>query len=486
MRLLLLLAPLLSVSLQAAVAGQEAESTSHERPNVVLILTDDLGWGDLRCYNPLSAIPTPHLDRLAEEGMRFTDAHSPSAVCTPTRYSLLTGRYAWRSRLKKGVLMGYSANLIEVGRLTLASLLKQRNYHTACIGKWHLGLGPSGRTDYQQPLRPGPLEHGFDRFFGIPASLDMAPYLYVDQDRPLQAATETVAGSKQRRDGGGGYWRRGAIAPDFRHQDVLPRLIDESIRYLEGRAEEPDKPFFLYLPLTAPHTPWMPEERYQGRSQAGPYGDFVCMVDDQVGRLLAALDRLQLKGDTLVLFTSDNGAHWNAGDKEKYAHRANGPWRGQKADIHEGGHRVPFLARWPGRVPAGSIRSQILSHTDVMATLAALLEIQLPTDAGEDSLNQLPVLLGRAETPRTAVVHHSHQGMFAIRQGPWKLILGLGSGGFTPPSFRKAKDGEGEGQLYHLGEDRGESRSRYLEHPERVAELSALLRRYQETGRSRP
>jgi arylsulfatase A-like enzyme len=475
-------------------SGRVADSPSADdpseaaRPHIVLILADDLGYGDPRSWNPDSEIPTPAFDRLAAEGIRLTDAHTPSAVCSPTRYGLLTGRYAWRTRLRSGVLWGNSRALIEPGRTTIPSLLRDRGYATAGIGKWHLGLGDTEPVDYGAPLRPGPLEAGFDTYFGIPASLDMPPYLFLDNDRVARESTGWIGGSDPRRDGGEGFWRAGAIAPGFRHAEVLPTLTARAVRVIERHAErQPERPLFLYLALTAPHTPWLPGEGFRGGSGAGPYGDFVMQVDASVGEVLAALDRTGMTDETLVIATSDNGAHWLPRDIERWGHRANGALRGQKADIWEGGHRVPFVARWPGFVPAGSVSGETVCLTDLLATVASLLGTTLPDDAGEDSFDILPVLLGRAaEHGERAVVHHSLDGMFAIRQGRWKLVLGLGSGGFTPPAWiDPAPDGP-SGQLYDLVSDPGEEHDLYRERPEVVARLSSLLDRYRREGRSRP
>ncbi|HEY8506317.1 MAG TPA: arylsulfatase [Gemmataceae bacterium] len=478
---------LLSLAGLPALAGPPGLRAA-DRPNIVFVLADDLGQGDLGCYNRESKIPTPNLDRLAAQGMRFTDAHSPSSVCTPTRYGVLTGRYCWRSRLKSGVLQGYDPLLIEPGRVTVASLLKRHGYATAGVGKWHLGLGDRNPTDYARPLRPGPLTVGFDSYFGIPASLDMPPYLYVENDRPAEAATETIEAGRMRRKGGGGFWRAGAIAPGFRHIDVLPRITERAVRFIEKHAaESPRKPFFLYVALSAPHTPWMPTEEFRGMSGAGPYGDFVAQVDDCVGRVAAALEKTNLAGSTLFLFTSDNGAHWTPQDIERYGHLANGQRRGQKADIWEGGHRVPFIARWPGKVQPGAVSDRLVCLTDFLATAAAVAGAELPEGAGEDSYDMLPALLGTAGGPvREAVVHHSADGMFAIRQGYWKLIEGLGSGGFSAPRREKPTPGGPEGQLYNLADDPREQKNLYLEKPEIVSRLSKLLTKYREQGHSRP
>ncbi|MBM3786015.1 MAG: hypothetical protein FJW30_16770 [Acidobacteria bacterium] len=447
----------------AALAAQA------DRPNIVYVLADDLGWGDLRCYNAASAVATPNADRLAREGMRFTDMHSPSSVCTPTRYGILTGRYCWRTSLKRGVLWGYSPNLIEPGRLTAASLLKSAGYATGGVGKWHLGLGTGEKTDYSKPLQPSPLDHGFEYFFGIPASLDIDPYLYFENDRVVEAASAETPGSDTPR---GIFWRKGAIAPSFKLENVLPELIDKAVAFVR---RDHKKPYFLYLPLTAPHTPWMPHEK--GRTGGGTYTDFVAMVDQMLGRVMEAIGT----SNTLLIFTSDNGAAWREEDKAKFAHRANAGWRGQKADIWEAGHRIPFLARWPGRIPAGRVQNTLGCLTDFMATVADIAGVALPRDAGEDSYSLLPALRGKAGS-RRAIVHHSGDGMFSIREGSWKLALGLGSGGFSQP---QRIPGPG-GQLYDLSKDPGETNNLYDRRADVVARLTKLLERYQQQGYSRP
>ena len=455
------------------------------QPNIVIILADDLGYGDLRSYNAASKIPTVNLDRFAAEGMRFTDAHSPSSVCSPTRYGLLTGRYAWRTRMKKGVLNGYSPLLIEPGRWTLASLVKQRGYATAAIGKWHLGLGAAEPADFSQRLEPGPNTVGFDYFFGIPASLDMPPYVFVENHAATVPPTGTTAASEMRRKGGDGFWRAGAIAPGFTHEGVLPALTEKAVSFIEKQS--PAKPFLLYLPLTAPHTPWMPTAEFRGKSGADYYGDFVAQVDAAVGRVLRALERANVGGNTLVIFTSDNGAHWLPSDIEKWGHRANDGLRGQKSDIWEAGHRIPFIARWPGKIKAGRTRPDLVCLTDLFATVAAIVDVPLPRDAAEDSFSLLPTLLGRKRHApiREAIVHHSGDGTFGIREGPWKLALALGSHGFSEPRSITPKPGEAEGQLYNLADDPQEQRNLWLQKPEIVARLTALLKKYQTEGRSR-
>ncbi len=474
-------------------------------PNLVFILADDLGYGDPRCYNPDSKIPTPHLDRLATEGLRFTDLHTPSAVCTPTRYGLLTGRYAWRSRLKSGVLWGWSPPLIEPGRLTLPALLRERGYVTAGFGKWHLGLGWATRepvnfgdgpkpaadvtlVDYGRPLSGGPLTAGFDSYFGIPASLDMEPYVWIENDRCVAAPTAWCAGDKHQRQGGGGFYRAGPMAPDFRHEEVLPEITRRAVRFLETQARaDRRRPFFAYVALSSPHDPWLPTGRFRGLSRAGPRGDFVAQTDHCVGEILAALDRLGLARDTMVVFTSDNGAHWLPGENQQYQHAANGPWRGQKADIHEGGHRVPGLVRWPGRVKPGTVTGHLACLTDFFATVAELVGARLPPDAAEDSFSFAHLLVGRrpAQPVRSSLVMHSGRGLFALRRGGWKLVEGLGSGGFTPPERVQPRPGEPPGQLYDLYTDPAETTNRYAEQPTVVAALRAELEAIRQNGRSR-
>ncbi len=459
-----------------------------DRPDVVVILADDLGYGDLGCYNSASKIPTPNLDRLAAEGMRFLDAHSPSAVCSPTRYGLLTGRYCWRTRLKSGVLWGTSPSLIAPERTTLPMLFRAKGYRTACVGKWHLGFGDAKATDYTKPLRPGVISIGFDSFFGIPSSLDIPPYLYVKDESAVGELSTRIEKSAHRRQKGGGYWREGKIAPGFRHADVLDRLADEAIDVLTAR-RSPAQPVFLYLPLTAPHTPWLPHESFRRTSGAGYYGDFVVHVDAAVGRVLSAIESAGRQDDTLVVFTSDNGAHWYQRDIDEFGHRANRHLRGQKADIWEGGHRVPFLVRWPGRVRPGTTSNQLVCLTDIFATCAELLGEALPPDSGEDSFSFLARLEGGVpERPRRTIVHHSLDGMFAIRDGRWKLILGLGSGGFSAPRrVDPAKSPNGtEVQLYDLASDPSETLNRARERPEIADRLQVILEGYRTSGRSRP
>ena len=459
----------------------EKQVNNHDsKTNIIFILADDMGYGDPGCYNDHSKIPTPNMDKLANEGMRFTDAHSPSAVCTPTRYGVLTGRYAWRSRMKNGVLNGYSRSLIEDGRPTVASLLKEQGYQTGCIGKWHLGFQPYDSTvekvdpvDYDQPLIPGPNQYGFDYFWGIPASLDMPPYIYVENGKPVELPTDQVEDSGHRRQNGGGFWRGGPIAPNFRHIDVLPDLTKQAVRYVE-QATRQDQPFFLYFPLTAPHTPWMPIPEFEGKSDAGYYGDFTMQVDWSIGQLMATLESAGVENETLIIVTSDNGSHWYQNDIEKFGHHSNYHWRGQKADIWEGGHRVPFIARWPEKIEANTISDQTICLTDLFNTVADITASPL---SAEDSFSILPALKNPNFTGsiRSSIVNHSASGTFAIRRENWKLIEGLGSGGFSSPRSEETKPNGPKGQLYNLAQDPGELTNQYLDQPKIVQELLELL-----------
>lgn len=464
-------------------------------PNIVFILADDMGYGDPGCYNPDSKIPTPHIDKLAMEGIRFTDAHTPSSVCTPTRYGILTGRYCWRSPLKEGVLWGYDLPLIENARLTLPKILQHAGYRTACIGKWHLGLpwqlnqdkpqagnnnnafraGPDDVNIYK-PLRNHGLKSiGFDYFFGIPASLDMDPYVYIENDEPVTLPTDTVAAcNRDAKNYSRGFWRGGPIAPDFKHQDVLPEITSRTINYIEKNRVN-NQPFFLYVALTAPHTPWLPAEEFRGKSQAGKYGDFVRMVDHAIGQISQSLRDNNLEENTLLVFTSDNGAHMDYIGAE-YQHDANFMWRGQKADIHEGGHRIPLLIKWPGKVNPGTTSDQLVCLTDFVATFAEMVQYELPQGQAGDSYSLMPALLNTSKVQvRNEIVMHSLDGMYGVRSGNWKYIDGRGSGGFTSPKRIVPQPGEAKGQLFNLTDDPKESNNLFFDYPEKVAELKALL-----------
>lgn len=456
------------------------------KPNIIYILADDMGYGDISCLNKNSKINTVHFDRMAKEGIAFTDAHSSSAVCTPSRYSILTGRYNWRSSLKKGVLNGFSLPLIEEGRMTVASLLREHGYKTACVGKWHLGMewaktgDGESEIDYREPIRNGPISHGFDYYYGISASLDMPPYVYIENDRVTQLPDRIT-----RNDDPMAFWREGATAPDFDHQQVLPKLTAKALEWIE---QYKDEPFFIYFPLPAPHTPILPSEAFAGQSGTNAYGDFVLMCDDVIGQIMNKLDDLHLSENTIVIYTSDNGCSPKANYEElaTFGHHPSYVFRGHKADIYEGGHRIPLIVKWPECIQAERISDEPVCLTDLLATVADVLDVTLPPNAGEDSVSNLPIWanLPHEQPLREAIVHHSIQGAFSIRQGKWKLELCPGSGGWSFPKPGDEPAGSPLYQLYDLSDDIGETNNVVDAHPDIVQSMKLVLERYQESGRS--
>jgi arylsulfatase A len=465
-------------------------------PNILFILADDMGYGDIQAFNPKSTIPTPNLNRLAEEGMRFTDAHSGSAVCTPTRYGIVTGRYCWRTRLKSGVLFPPNDQpLIGPDRLTVAGMLKRKGYHTACFGKWHLGFewarDDQGQVDFSQPIKYGPTDVGFDEFFGIAGSLDMIPYVFYRNHNPTQKATETQPALKFPR-----FIRKGPKAKDFDPGKVLDTLAEEAISYIERRSKAGSS-FFLYLCLTAPHKPVWPAERFKGKAHVGPYGDFVAQVDDSVGRVLRTLEKTNVAQNTLVIYSSDNGSYMyrlpeNKPDHTQDAgiqgyrpenHQPNANWRGTKADIWEAGHHIPFIVRWPGHVTPGTRCDQTICLCDFMATCAEIINFKLPDNAAEDSFSLLPLILGKTQTiSRAPVIHHSGNGMFSLRDGKWKMVFGNGSGGREKPigkPFQKPYF------LFDLENDPSETTNLIDKYPEIAKRLEEELKTIMNNGRSR-
>lgn len=499
------------LTLGAVFVALVTVAAASERPNIVVILADDLGYGDVACYNPQSKIPTPNLDAMAGAGIRFTDAHSPSAVCSPTRYALLTGAYAWRSALKSSVLWAWDGPLIAEGTPTLPGMLKDAGYDTACIGKWHLGWdwatkdgsrpndaipmgkwdeavrGPLGDTiDFSRPIASGPTTRGFGYYFGDDVP-NFPPYCFIENNRllgvPDRPKPESMFGSP------------GPMVEGWDLTKVLPALAESAVAFIDAEPgaapynKQADAPFFLYLSLTSPHNPVAPAPEFIGKSGAHRYGDFVVETDWVVGRVMEALKEAGVYENTLVIFTSDNGSPANDGENMSgkpgsvlaYGHNPSHVYRGMKADIWEGGHRVPFIAQWSGRISAGAISKEIICHVDLMATLSSLTGAKLADNAAPDSYDIFPALSGEViATPiREATVYHSINGMFAIRQGKWKLIEGQGSGGWTPGG----EDGT-PGQLYDLERDPGEVENVYLEHPEIVKRLGDLLDTYRISGRS--
>jgi len=460
-----------------------------ENPNLVYILADDLGYGDVSSFNPASKIITPKIDIIASEGIMFLDAHSGSAVCTPTRYGILTGRYSWRTRLKQGVLWSWDRPLIDSNRLTLASMLKEKGYSTACIGKWHLGLGwvmdkETGVADFSETLTAGPNDHGFDYSCIIPASLDIPPYVYIENHEITSQPNRLTSDSSKF-----GWWREGHTGADFIHEKVLPHFTDKAVEWINMQAEN-EKPFFLYLALPAPHTPILPTGDFIGISNTNPYGDFVVMVDHMVGRVMDAVEANNIEGNTIIIFTSDNGCSPEADFKQldSLGHSPSFIYRGHKADIFDGGHRVPFIVKWPGRINSGRTSIHPVSLNDIMATMAEITDYELPTDAAEDSYSMLPVFMGQqTEYNREAVIHHSVDGYFAIRKGKWKLNTCAGSGGWSYPTESKAEEmGLPWFQLYDMDNDPGEKENLAEEYPDIVNELKELLMKYINEGRSTP
>ena len=436
-------------------------------PNVVVILADDLGYGDLGCYGA-TKIVTPHCDRLAREGRRFTDAHSPSAVCSPTRFGLLTGCYPWReNRVPRHLLAGETYVLRE-GEPTIASMLKSAGYATGCVGKWHLGAQRGEQIDFNQPLTPGPNAAGFDYFFGCINSHNQAPYLLVENERILGiAANDRIAirGNQEQTSG-----------PKLRDEHALEAVqAAQAVAFIERNKEQP---FFLYYPAAAIHNPITPGKAWQGKSAAGLYGDYVQEFDWAVGQVLDALDRMKLAERTIVVVTSDNGAVANSA--LKLGHRCNGALRGSKATAYEGGHRVPFLVRWPGKAPAGTECGETICHVDLMATLAAALKIEMPQRFGPDSWNVLPAWLGEtkgAPLREATIMVSQNAAVFVVRQESWKLLVKRG----------EIADGAGAAdELYNLADDPAETMNLAGNQAEKVRALREVLVRYRAAGGSRP
>lgn len=453
-------------------------ATTSRYPNIVVILADDMGVGDVQALYPPGKLPSPYLDRFASEGMMFTDAHSGSAVCTPTRYGILTGRYAWRTCLQEWVIDVYEPPLIARDRLTLPRLLQQQGYHTACIGKWHLGWDWSGKgvarerkPDFTKPIASGPTTRGFDYYFGTDVP-NFPPFTFIENDRIVTQPTAQNVADKEMHIGFDGA----PMAPGWRFDEILPTVTTRAVDYIHERATT-NAPFFLYFSMTTPHEPIAPSERFKGKSGIAPIGDLVMETDWSAGQVIQALEDAGVADNTLVIFTADNGhSHYTGWDKLVEAgHMPSGPFRGHKADIWEGGHRVPFIVRWPGHVEAGVTNDSLICLTDIMATCAAVVGEQLPDSAGEDSINMLPAFEHATSEPiRNAIVHHDRWGRFAIRQEPWKLVI------------LAEKDKEPDLQLYNIDEDAGETTDVSDAHPDRVESLLALLNDCVAKGRSTP
>jgi arylsulfatase A-like enzyme len=431
--------------LQLSGKPQGPKKSSKDLPNIVFILADDMGYGDVQSFNPSSKIATPFINQLAWEGIKLTDAHAPGSWCVPSRYGLMTGEYPIRKPMdiKKG-------GLIAKDRLTIASLLQRNGYSTAMVGKWHLGFdGVSDwdKVDYNQPFQGGPVDRGFDYFFGMHASLDIPPYFFIEDRSAVEAPSATIA-ENQSPDAtttiSGAFWREGKIAPGFRHEEVLPVFTKKAVSFIENHVKEKKQPFFLYFSLTAPHTPWLAQKQFKGKSKAGEYGDFTMQVDYSVGEVLKTLERLGIKDNTLVIFTSDNGPVWFKEDIEKFNHRAAGPYRGMKLDAYEGAHRMPFIARWPGKIN-----------------------------------NMLQALLNKGVAKRKGLIVEGH----TVREGDWKLIFGNGTG-VLQRQWGKVETQPVKGELYNLKEDPAEINNLYLKYPQKVAELTKRMEQYKAEGTS--
>lgn len=493
------------VVLSFSAAGCFAQGVE-QKPNIIFILADDLGYGDVEILNPHSKIPTPNMNALASQGISFTNAHATSSVCTPSRYSFLTGRYSWRTPRKKGVTWVWEGPMIQQRTYTIAEMLRDQGYATACIGKWHLGVDwrttdgkpatlkdHGASVDYQQPIANGPVTHGFDYYFGqeVPS---FPPHAFIENDR---VAVQPTA-----------YWRasqqgavEGAMAPGWRYEDQLRTLCDTALQFIRRQAET-DSPFFLYFPLSAPHTPIAPHEAFTGKTAVGRYGDFVYEMDFHIGRVIQLVDSLGLSANTLIIVTSDNGGVNEDGTPyvgevgslpDDYGHNSNSPWRGMKSDAWEGGHRVPFIVRWEGHVPGNLSSDKLISHIDMMATFASISGAQLPSDAAEDSYNALPLLEDPSSNGgRDFLVTLSGNGILAIQESEWKLILSSGGGGsWTEPKgelpVRVATKSGGHWrniQLYHLGVDPREEKNLANFYPDQVTHLMRTLKGYITNGRS--
>ncbi|WP_430933426.1 sulfatase family protein [Saccharicrinis sp. 156] len=486
------------------------ESKITQKPNILIIYTDDQGYGDVSALNPEAKFKTPNMDKLANEGVVFTDGHSSDAVCTPSRYSLLTGRYSWRTSLKKGVLRADGPCLIEKGRMTIASMLKTKGYNTAMVGKWHLQMDFAGQPgkdrDWSQPFTDGPIEKGFDYFFGLPASMNFGVLTFLENDRVLDPPvlwTKKKKNTNPRtyKDASPADYRmtppyqdekmRGGVevAPSFNDELVLETFANKAVERINRLAQDAKKgtPFFLYVPLTSPHLPHCTHPDFQGRTECGNYGDFMEETDYRVGQVLDALEANGLTENTLVIFSSDNGAETNyTYHRDTYGHYSNLHFKGGKRDIYEGGHRVPFIMRWPKGIKAGSKVNEPVCQVDFLATIADIVGASVPDNAGEDSYSLYPFITNEASKYKSerAVIHHAASGHFAIRQGKWKLNMLRGSGGSFQPTFVEPGEGEASYELYDIENDPGETTNLFFEHPDVVERLKNKISKIIIEGRS--
>lgn len=468
-----------------------AAAVKAQSPNIIFILADDLGYGDISAFNPESKIQTPHIDNLTQHGVVFTDAHSSSALSTPSRYSILTGRYSWRTALKEGVLDGYSPAMITPDRRTVAQMLSENGYNTACIGKWHLGWDwgyakdakNKKDVDYSLPIKNGPTDRGFDYFYGIPASLDIAPYVYVENNKATTLPTRVIESQK-----GLKLMHGGVAGTDFDAQDCLPNTIRHSIDYI-NRQKDNDKPFFLYLPITAPHTPVLPADKYKGKTSIGDYGDFVVMIDDMVKQIEETLKKNNQLENTLIIFTSDNGCAPYVGVKEmeKQGHFPSYIYRGYKTDIYEGGHRVPLIVSWKGKY-GKEFNHSLVSLTDFYATFAQMVNHRLTDEEAVDSYSLWPILTKQGASARKDLIYESGKGFLSLRTPELKLVFTAGSGGWGYPNKPADLDKLPPTQLFNLSKDPSEKKNLIGQqrHEKEVEDMTRLIRKYVEDGRSTP
>lgn len=473
--------------------GEVHPASAADLPSIVILYADDMGPGDLAAANPESKIPTPNLDRLCREGTRFSDAHSSSGICSPSRYALLHGRYHWRKF--HSIVQSFGQPVLDDERETIAEVLRAKGYATACIGKWHLGWDwdairrpgvaarPEGKAphdpddfDWSLPIPGGPLAHGFDHYFGDDVP-NFPPYAWIDDDRIVERPSVDLTTTGMPAEGA---WeaRPGPSVDGWDFHAVMPRLTEEAVDWIAQ--QHPARPFFLYMPFTSPHAPIVPAQEFVGRSQAGGYGDFVVQTDATVGRVLEALDARGLADNTILIFSADNGPETYAYERVRgFGHRSMGPLRGLKRDLWEGGHRVPFVVRWPGHVPAGRVEAGLISQIDLFATLAAIVGAAVPPGSAEDSLDQRPLLEGRAPSARETLIHNTHRRLYAIRHGDWVLI-DAPSGGHSrvPEWFVEAETYSplvAPGELYDLKSDPGQRNNLFEQEPRQVAELTKRL-----------
>lgn len=488
-----------------------AQSFAGEKPNVIIIYADDMGHGDISCQNPESKIKTPYLDKLASEGIRFTDGHSSSGICSPSRYALLTGNYHWRRQ--HGIVNSFGPSFFKPGELTIARMLKSKGYHTAAIGKWHLGWdwnsvkkdgaklegqgkrkywGPTS-MDWSKPVKGGPLDQGFDYYFGD-GTINFPPYCWVENDKVTEAPTEILDLKGLKTKEGNWEFRPGPMVKDWNPYDVLPTLGKKAVEFINR--QQADKPFFLYFALPSPHAPIIPNDEFDGKTEAGPYGDFIFQSDWIAGQVLDALKKKGLDENTMVIFSADNGPEKYAFERvRKYDHKSMGELRGLKRDTWEGGHRVPFIVKWPGKIKAGSVLKEVINQVDIMATLASVVDYKLPNESAVDSYNLLPVLKGEdyKKPLREATIQNTKTEQYVVRQGDWVLInsfSGEHSGApawfYEKTDYKKYSKKTTAGLLFNLKDDLAQRNDLYEKFPEKVKAMKALLKTYRSSGRSIP